>query len=560
MVDAVVADAASGAPDDALRERLRPHWPAMVQRIGERWPAFEAAVRQKAALRGLTSDEAIARFAGLCLTFGPGFEDKPEHEWALAVLADERLGEWVKLHQLVLRAESALKRRGGDAQALVDSDAGLLDALDRERSATDAAPSPLPRRACDLDALDLRVLDADWRHEMQRGDGAWQRVPAPQPASLRVDLQHPAPSRICLLSHAPGDGALTQLQLRQIAHGGCGERHPAAQWLDASGLQRWHGHEARAVSWPVAAMAQPPAPLGFGTPLVEETSPAVHLLKVESCGLRDQGVPLGQVQTQVWAYPAHQWLFALHRSGAIERDTAAQAPAAPAPTRVRLQRDDRPVEAPAWGRGFDRELEAAVQQGLAALFQAWGATAQQAAMQSRIELLTGLATLAWGWREGPAGLGDAAVLRVLADLDLRCALQLNLLGEITVGASRSRLRLQTEGGAPLQFALTREQAATPLLEALLPARASWRCPFTIDVDPIANDEAVVCQSIGPCTGAIVGEAGLRPRAAGSGWQWFVKLALEPVMAPLTLHDPVLGQTQRKLALLPALTLVDWSLG
>jgi hypothetical protein len=71
---------------------------------------------------------------------------------------------------------------------------------------------------------------------------------------------------------------------------------------------------------------------------------------------------------------------------------------------------------------------------------------------------------------------------------------------------------------------------------------------------------VVCHALGPCSGALVGEAGLRPRSEGSGWQWFVKLGLEPVFAPIMLHDPLLGQTQRKLALLPALTLVDWSAG
>jgi hypothetical protein len=556
VVEAVTEDAGSD-----LRERLRPHWPVMVQRIGERWPAFESAVRQRAVLRGLTSEAAIARFAGLCLSFGPGFEDKPEHEWALAVLADERLGEWVKLHQLVLRAESALKRRGGDAPALVAGDSGLLDALDLLRHEADPDAAPLPRRACDIEAVDLRVLEADWRQEMQRTDGTWQRVRVPQPASLRVDLQRPAPPRLCVLSHAPGEGPQTLLQLRQIAHGGCGERHPAVQWLDASGLQRWAGHQARAVSWPVAAMAQLPAPPGYGSALIEQTSPAVHLLKVETCGLRDQGVPMERIETQVWAYPAHQWLFALQRGGALQWDSTAAttSPASP-PTQLRLQRDERPIDAPAWTRRFDTELEAALREGLAALLKAWSSTAQQPALQARAELLTGRATLAWGWREGAGGIADDAVLRVLADLDLRCATQLQLLGEIEVGASRTRVRLQAQGEAPLHFELARERNQPPLLDALLPARVSWRCPFTIDADPIANDEAVVCQALGPCSGALVGEAGLRPRSEGSGWQWFVKLGLEPVFAPITLHDPLLGQTQRKLALLPALTLVDWSAG
>ena len=63
------------------------------------------------------------------------------------------------------------------------------------------------------------------------------------------------------------------------------------------------------------------------------------------------------------------------------------------------------------------------------------------------------------------------------------------------------------------------------------------------------------------SGALVGEAGLRPRTTGgSGWEWFASLRIEPVAVPLTLTDPLLGSLSRSLPLLPALTLLNWCLG
>ena len=63
------------------------------------------------------------------------------------------------------------------------------------------------------------------------------------------------------------------------------------------------------------------------------------------------------------------------------------------------------------------------------------------------------------------------------------------------------------------------------------------------------------------TGALVGEAGLRPRTTGgSGWEWFAALRIEPVSVPLALTDPLLGSLHQTLPVLPALTLLNWNLG
>lgn len=553
-------------PITPLRDHLQPHWPAMVQRLGARWTAFEGTVRERAARHGIVGEAALARYAGLCLSFGPGFEDRPEHEWALALLADERLGEWVKLHQAVLRAVDTLTRPGeGDAQALARADAALVDQLVNEAGVDADLPPRLPRVACDLEALDLRLLPADWRQHYQRAEGRWQRVPAPPPASLRVDAQRPLPQPLHLLSHAPGEGPAALLQLRQIVHGGCsGGHHPAVRWLDARGVQQWQGHEAKAVSWPVNAMAQPPAPNGFGSALVEETSPTVHLLEVHNCGLRDQGRPLGAQQAAVWAWPAHQWLMAWQRQPTLAwawpQAAHAAPPAAASATRVRLERDGLPVAAPAWRHGFDEELPAALRRGLDTLFQHWQQAVQSPSMQCEAAPLAGHAVLAWGWCEAAGGLAERPLMRLLGELDLHSTLQLSLLGEVDVAGSRTQLRLQAQGSGVLTRQLERVQAQPPLLDTLLPATVQWRCPFTVDFDPIAQALPVVCAQAGPCSGALVGEAGLRPRSGGSGWQWFLRLNLEPVMLPMLLHDPVLGQQRRNLALLPGMTLLDWSVG
>jgi hypothetical protein len=65
---------------------------------------------------------------------------------------------------------------------------------------------------------------------------------------------------------------------------------------------------------------------------------------------------------------------------------------------------------------------------------------------------------------------------------------------------------------------------------------------------------------GPVTGAIVGSCGLRPRADGMGMQWFAKLGVEPVCVTLYWHEPLLSMQELQRPLLPALDLLDWSLG
>jgi hypothetical protein len=80
------------------------------------------------------------------------------------------------------------------------------------------------------------------------------------------------------------------------------------------------------------------------------------------------------------------------------------------------------------------------------------------------------------------------------------------------------------------------------------------------MESVARDELAVLNAASAVTGALVGSCGLRPRPEGPGLQWFMTLAVEPANVLLQLHDPLLGQQEMLHPLLPAATLVDWSLG
>jgi hypothetical protein len=117
------------------------------------------------------------------------------------------------------------------------------------------------------------------------------------------------------------------------------------------------------------------------------------------------------------------------------------------------------------------------------------------------------------------------------------------------------------GQAPLRAQIRREAPEPPLGDAMKAAVASWRWPFTLQIEPLAGDAGSLLQQAGPLTGALVGEAGLRSCTHGSsGWEWFVGLRVEPVAVPLAVIDPLLGNTRLNLPLLPKAVLVDWSLG
>jgi hypothetical protein len=561
--------------DDLLKtkmgESVATHWPELNTRLGTRVGEFLDIALGNASTHAIAQNPAIQRFVNLCCAFGPNFERRPENEWALAILADERLGEWTKLHQLVVRGATELKRSPADGRATSDqllrADGALLDALDRQQRAVNSESVRLERLACDLDAVDIRLLEVDWRNEYRNIAGTWQLVPVTGAASsIRIDPTHPAPAMVCVLTHAPAAGPEARLQIRLLTHSVCDQdRHPLVVFAGDHGLWPWKGHNARAVSWIVNAHPLQVATNGLGSTLVEETVPRTSLLQASTCGLRDEGLPVGSLHTHVWAYPADQWLFVLQREAGAEsrwpRSDRSPAEASFSPTRCRIERDGLVQSSARWAQAFTDTLDPAMLRGFETLFAAWQQAATDASMTLTAGLMSGRSTLTWGWREGAQGLAGAPLMRVLGDFDLHNAIDLSLSGEIVLGVTRTRVRLRVTGDSPMQQQIAREQAAPGLLDALLPAVGRWRFDYRVEFDPIAVEVGALWSEAGPCTGAIAGEAGLRPRVTGgSGWQWYARLDSEAVSLPICIHDPVLGQTRRTLTLLPALRLLDWNLG
>lgn len=552
-----------------LEQSVRLHWPELAARLDARVEEFVRAAQAAAAGHRLEPGTATARFVNLCCAFGPGFEGKPENEWALAILANERLGNWVKLHQLVAHASTELKRRPdgrATSDQLLRSDGVLMDAADAASRADDVDALPLARVACDLEAIDIRLLETDWRREYRLVDGGWRLAPVDAiGASLRIGAGQPAPGLLSVLTQASGAGAATRLQVRLLTHAVCEQdRHPVVRFAGEHGLSLWSGHGARAVSWLVHANPWPAAGNGLEAMLLEEPAARTSLLQATSCGLRDQGVPLGPLHTYVWAYSADQWLLAWERQAMPQQqwpvESAARGQPAP-PTRCRLECNGAALPSARWAQAFRALLDVGLSQGFDGLFAAWKESVGSASMRLDAGLLAGRGALTWGWREGTRGMAEPPFLRVAGEFDLANTIDLALSGELVLGATRTQVRLLAQGDAPMRQPVARERPAPGLPQALSAVVCRWRFPYRIEFDPIAVAEGALWSEAGPCSGALVGEIGLRPRSmGGGGWQWYVRLASEAVALPVCVHDPLLGDTRSTVNLLPPCQLLDGSIG
>lgn len=548
---------------------LERHWSAISARLGERRGAFLQLVESRARERGFASGVLAARFANLCFAFGTGFETRPENEWALAIVLDDRLAPWVKLHQLVVRGAAELSRRTTDgailAAQLQATDGQVIDAFDPLlRAGSDmvviaAAERVIrPRVACDIEAVELRVLDSAWRQEYHLAKGEWVRRPVDAAAPLRVDAQHAPPERFTLLTRSVSDDAPCRLQVRQVHHGRCGlGLHPAVRWAGSRDDVSYKDEGARSAAWPVAVPASTDAPCLLG-----ESWPDITTLQLTTCGLRDEGVPRGSFDVQLWAYAAHQWLLQMQRDARMgfALPDPKSSPPAVKPTLCKLERDGVPVTVDAWVRGFDESLRAALAQGLQGLLEAWQRHVQDATLQADISLFDGKGALTWGLREGSRGLASPPVQRVVADLDWTAAGTLHLQGNVEYAGAKAHLHLRVDGKARHQAVVERLHADVDLLASMEASVLRWRWPVQLDYDPLADDNGSIFSEIGPCSGALTGSLGLRPNAmGGGGWEWFATLAIEPVATRVVVHDPLLGRSESHMALLGSATLLDWSL-
>jgi hypothetical protein len=243
---------------------------------------------------------------------------------------------------------------------------------------------------------------------------------------------------------------------------------------------------------------------------------------------------------------------------------AAREAALQGSTRVRVERDGETGDSSLLKRGFEQGLERATSAGLQMLLKTLSDIESLSALRldGVLALLVGRAALTWGWCLGPSGLDGRAFLRLLGALELQaCRADLHAESELNLGGGRARLALHCTGSAPLAAQLRRETADLPLLPTLLTAKQAFTLPWTVDLTPIATDAGTLLQAAGPCTGALEGEAGLRPRSSGgSGWEWFASVRLTKGSLPLALVDPVLGVQRFSHTLWPDTPLMDWSLG
>jgi hypothetical protein len=559
----------------AVSTMLAQAWPAVTERLKDRWPAFVEAAMQQARRHGVSDLPSMAHFAGLWCLWGAAFEDKPGFEWAHEILADPRRSPPLKVHQLMVHTRDELQRRQPASSAsaagvtlkqfdataaVVETQAALLAAA---RAVFVSEEPPVRIKACDLAGVDLMLTEAEGVEEYRPVGGTWQRVPVAKLALPPVHLTRSPeePISFALLSNPLRGGPVARLNLRTEAHAVCDPRvHPEVVHQNAQGRLAWKGRDTGRLSLALYAATPEPGPLrGIGAACV----PDVQTVSAATCGMRDAGAPFGDLSLTLQVFPATQWLTevrhaawpTLHWPASGEVETAT-------PASCRLEADGKPRDAAAWQKSW-ASLRNAFSQGMEKMFNAWSRSmvAGSPRLEVQAELLSGQAGITWGYRRSAA---DLAELRVEGLLDMLAAsLDVHLSGEIDIGGARARIHLSAKGRSELRMPLLELGAKGDDDKSLAAAQRTWQFPFMLEVEPIASAELTTL-SAAPAPpallGRISGKCGLRPRPDTAGSQWFCSVALEPVTATLIGRDPIIGAATHTLALLPAMPLLDWSAG
>lgn len=587
----------------ALGQLLKTQWPALAAKLGDRATAFVEAALQQAQRYELHEPSHAARYANLWCVWGPAFDDKPGFEWAPDILRDDHRSAAVKVQQMVLRSrDELLKRPGaGVTPAQFDAADAATEALAAHAVAAPwidgPAGVPQPRQVCDLSAFDLALGDSSWRQEYRlalSGQAVLvHRAPVPaEPQRYRSDTpplpgSPLVPRQVAVMATPPSQGHKAWLHLRCAADTVCDEAfHPRVELKSDQGGQVFEGKAARLVKLPLHTVEefippQPPtataaaavltgkpgAPVLTLTPdggLCRERPPRYLSITACTCGLRRAGAPLGRQEAVLSLFPADQWLLDLKPLPQPNWQWPAHGPreVAPPPL-VRLERDGKALRTEAWQQGW-RSLADAFVQGVDGWLTAMGR--QEAVLNPHLDitpnLMHGLSVWTWGAREACTAEGSLGFMRAQGITRLvACGTELGLTGEIRAGGGHARLRMRSHGQALLHSDLLREQTEPPLAGLLSAVKVAWRHPFEVEVDALSHPDLVsLCEAPGSQLGALTGEAGLRPRPDGQGWQWYLVLKVEPAVLSLSAWDPVRGGQQFLQPLWPAQTLVDWSAG
>lgn len=545
-------------------------FPDARARLGERWDEFVAHGERRSAACGLTHVLCVARYLATWIACGTEFETR--QPWAAAILTDSKRSQGAKAYQLCVRVLEHLRSAPQPGQMVAADFASGLQQLDQRLAAAGTLASLLPRErirlgaACDVDAIDLRLADANWRQHYTAKGGPWRREScAPQTSSITLqhdplaDIAPALPEQITLLSRPAAGDVTAKLRVRLKAEHCCdAQLHPLLQCLGPTDARALRGDVAGDATFSVHAEAA-----GGGQPpfIGEEGSPQFSILTAASCGLRARGVSFGDLSTMLAAYDAAQHLIAWRREPLSAWQMPAESPPPVTAARCRREADGQVVDSSSWPRGF-HELDLQLQQSLGRLFTGWeresGVSDGKLAVESA--LLTGSAGITWGWAEKPEGIGVPPYMRLEGLFDLiACRLALRFTGTLAKAGSRSQLTLATEGRANLVGPWNRGPQDAALFTAAAQLQVTIRQTFELGVMPMADPGLAVLSKSGPLRGAISGNVGLEQRPDGPGLQWFARLKVEPVVAPLRLADPLLGVQNLQQPLLPAQTLVDWSL-
>lgn len=553
-----------------IGEALAAGFPEVHGRLGGRWHEVVELGAGRAAAYGLVHMLCVARFLATWVACGVEFETR--QPWAAAILTDARRSQGAKAYQLCVRVLEQLRTAPQPGQPAPADFAQALRRIDGDLASAGTLASLLPRErirlgeACDVDAVELRLVDTDWRQHYTARGGPWRREGC-APKASSVTLVHDAladaaprlPERITWLGRPLSADAAARLRVRVKAEHRCDAMlHPVLECVGAEGTVSLRGDAT--VDTTIGLHAEAPADADTLPHIGEEDSPRFSRLTIGSCGLRARGVSIGELSTLLAVYDARQHLIAWRREPLASWQLPADAPPPVAAPRCRREVDGELADSTAWLSGL-HDLDTRLQQGLARLLTAWeresGVT--DGALAVETALLAGSAGITWGWAEGPAGIGGPPYMRLEGLFDLvACRLGLRFTGTLALEGSRSHLELSTDGNAPLVASWERGPDEA-LFTAAGKLQVTVRQAFELNVRPLADAGLAVLGRCGPLRGAISGAVGLEQRPDGPGLRWFVRLKVEPVVAQVRVCDPLLGIQMLQRPLLPAQVLVDWSL-
>jgi hypothetical protein len=555
---------------ELVGDALASAFPEVRGRLGERWDAFVEHGASRATAYSLLHLLCVARFLACWVACGADFETR--QAWAAAMLSDGKRSQGAKVYQLCVRVLEQLRAAPLPGQPATVAFAQALRQLDDRLASAGTLASLLPRErirlgaACDVDGVELRLVDPGWRQHYTAQDGPWRREGcAPNAVSVAAvhdpiaDAAPRLPEQITLLSHPASGDVAAKLRVRVQAEHRCDALlHPWLQCLEPTGPRSLRGDMASDITLHVHA---PTAVASATLPHIgEEDSPQFSALTVASCGLRARGMPIGELATTLAAYDASQHLIAWRRESSAAWALPADEPPAIVAARCRREVDGQLVDSSDWVRGF-RDLDAQLQQGVARLLTAWERESgvSNGALEIGAALLVGSSGITWGWAEGRQGIAMPPYMRLegLSDL-VACRLALRFSGTLARAGSRSLLTLSTDGSATIAGPWQRGPDDGALFAVAAKLQRPVAQVFELRVHPLADAGLAVLGNGGSLRGAISGAVGLEQRPDGPGLRWFVRLNVEPVVAQLRLFDPLLGVQIVQQPLLPAQPLVDWS--